>query len=164
VLRSLRAPYGPQDGKRVPSEEPIPLCFVRRFPPYHEFPDRPKISSACSVVLPSKSGESRSPYHARASFHVFGSVSALPRGTPLLSHQLSIAPSDRRTSPNTAAGLRRSPKMIAVTFLCQVDPIPPQPCLFRLVQDIEGDADRVLKDRAVCADPRKDAQAVQGVD
>jgi hypothetical protein len=40
VLRSLRAPYGPQDGKRLPSEEPIPLCFVRRFPPYHEFSER----------------------------------------------------------------------------------------------------------------------------
>ena len=26
--------------KRVPSEEPIPLCFVRRFPPYHELPER----------------------------------------------------------------------------------------------------------------------------
>ena len=34
----------------------------------------------------------------------------------------------------------------------------------RLVQDVEGDADRVLKDRAVGADPRQDAQAVQGVD
>ena len=32
------------------------------------------------------------------------------------------------------------------------------------MQDIEGDADRVLKDRAVGADPRQDAQAVQGVD
>ena len=54
--------------------------------------------------------------------------------------------------------------MIAVAFLCQGDPVPPQPCLSRLVQDIEGDADRVLKDRAVGADPRQDAQAVQGVD
>jgi hypothetical protein len=26
--------------KRVSPEEPIPLCFVRRFPPYHEFPER----------------------------------------------------------------------------------------------------------------------------
>jgi hypothetical protein len=40
ALRSLRAPSSPQDGKRVPSEEPIPLCFVRRFPPYYEFPER----------------------------------------------------------------------------------------------------------------------------
>jgi hypothetical protein len=50
-----------------------------------------------SAVLPLKLSESRSSYHAFDSSHVLRSVSASPRGTPLLSHHSSIASSDRKS-------------------------------------------------------------------